>query len=409
MIFEAGFGLALKVELMTANCEVNVVDEGRRHQNGGQLDALRVELENNLKDKKFLLNLQPSTNLKKLNIRSYSGTSFPKWLGDSSYSNVIVLCISDCNYCFSLPPFGQLPSLKELVIKSMKMVKTVGEEFYCNDGGSLSFQPFQLLESIEFEEMSEWEEWLQFEGEGSKFPFPCLKRLSLSKCPKLRGNLPKHLPSLTEISIKECNQLAIESCHLHWNTSIESVKVSEVGEGLLSLLDNFSYRELSIEKCDSLSCLPRMILAANCLQKLTLGNIPTLISFPAEGFPTSLKTVSYSNASLLCLIFFISGFGEEDVVNTLLKEQLLPSSLQHLHLRLLEGKGLQHLTSLTRLDIIRCESLESLPEDQLPTSLELLKISCCPLLEARYQSRKGKHWSKIAHIPAIKTNDEVII
>jgi len=29
MIFEAGFGLALKVELMTANCEVNVVDEGR--------------------------------------------------------------------------------------------------------------------------------------------------------------------------------------------------------------------------------------------------------------------------------------------------------------------------------------------------------------------------------------------
>ncbi|XP_006595239.1 putative disease resistance RPP13-like protein 1 [Glycine max] len=241
---------------------------------------------------KFVLkNLQPSTNLKKLNIRSYSGTSFPKWLGDSSYSNVIVLCISDCNYCFSLPPFGQLPSLKELVIKSMKMVKTVGEEFYCNDGGSLSFQPFQLLESIEFEEMSEWEEWLQFEGEGSKFPFPCLKRLSLSKCPKLRGNLPKHLPSLTEISIKECNQLAIESCHLHWNTSIESVKVSEVGEGLLSLLDNFSYRELSIEKCDSLSCLPRMILAANCLQKLTLGNIPTLISFPAEGFPTSLKTV----------------------------------------------------------------------------------------------------------------------
>ena len=106
-------------------------------------------------EKDVLQNLQSSTNLKKLSISYYSGTSFPKWLGDYSYSYVIVLCITDCNYCFSLPPFGQLPSLKELVIKSMKMVKTVGEEFYCNDGGSLSFQPFQLLESIEFEEMSE--------------------------------------------------------------------------------------------------------------------------------------------------------------------------------------------------------------------------------------------------------------
>ncbi|KAL2322309.1 hypothetical protein Fmac_026688 [Flemingia macrophylla] len=34
-------------------------------------------------EKDVFENLQPSTNLKKLNVRYYSGTSFPKWLGDS--------------------------------------------------------------------------------------------------------------------------------------------------------------------------------------------------------------------------------------------------------------------------------------------------------------------------------------
>ncbi|XP_028221777.1 putative disease resistance RPP13-like protein 1 isoform X1 [Glycine soja] len=503
-------------------------------------------------EKDVLQNLQPSTNLKKLSIRYYSGTSFPKWLSDYSYSYVIVLCITDCNYCFSLPPFGQLPSLKELVIERMKMVKTVGEEFYYNNGGSLSFQPFPLLESIQFEEMSEWEEWLPFEGEGRKFPFPCLKRLSLSECPKLRGNLPNHLPSLTEVSISECNQLEAKSHDLHWNTSIEDINIKEAGEDLLSLLDNFSYRNLriEIEKCDSLTSFPRIRLGANCLQSLTLFDIPNLIYFSAGGLPTSLQSLQIYNcenleflspesfhkyislecltiykschslASLpldgfsslqflyieecpnmeaitthggtnalqlttlavgnckklrslpeqidlpaLCWLFLnglpeltslpprclpsslqtlevevgmlssmskhelgflfqrltslfrlsITGFGEEDVVNTLLKECLLPTSLQYLSLRhlddlkLLEGKGLQHLTSLTELAIWHCKSLESLPEDQLPSSLELLEIGSCPLLEARYQSRKGKHWSKIAHIPAIKINVEVII
>ncbi|KAG4958844.1 hypothetical protein JHK87_035477 [Glycine soja] len=177
-------------------------------------------------------------------------------------------------------------------------------------------------------------------------------------------------------------------------------------------MNAFKLSHLNVTDCKKLRSLPEQI-DLPALQALHFYELPELTSLPPRCLPSSLQSlsvnVSYSNASLLCLIFFISGFGEEDVVNTLLKEQLLPSSLQHLHLRLLEGKGLQHLTSLTRLDIIRCESLESLPEDQLPTSLELLKISCCPLLEARYQSRKGKHWSKIAHIPAIKTNDEVII
>ncbi|XP_028190420.1 putative disease resistance RPP13-like protein 1 [Glycine soja] len=92
-----------------------------------QIEELMLEWGSDPQDPQIgnnvLENLQPSTILKKLNIRCYGGTSFPNWTGDSSFSNIIVLSISDCNHCLSLPPFGQLPSLKELAIKRMKMVK----------------------------------------------------------------------------------------------------------------------------------------------------------------------------------------------------------------------------------------------------------------------------------------------
>ncbi|KAL2946870.1 hypothetical protein AAZX31_20G040500 [Glycine max] len=201
------------------------------------------------------------------------------------------MSVSDCNNCLLLPPFGQLPSLKELVIKRMKMVKTVGYEFYGSNAGSQLFHPFPSLESLEFEDMSEWQEWLPFESEGRNFPFPCLKRLYLYKCPQLRGTLPDYLPSLTNVSFSECNQLVPNLSDVHWNISIEVMHIREGQEGLLSILDNFSYCELLIEKCDSLQSLPTMILSSNCLQKLTLTNIPSLISFPADCLPTSLQSL----------------------------------------------------------------------------------------------------------------------
>lgn len=187
---------------------------------------------------------------------------------------------------------------------------------------------------------------------------------------------------------------------------------------------------LDVWNCKKLRSLPEQIdLPALC--RLYLNELPELTSLPPRCLPSSLQTLEVDVGMLssmskhelgflfqrLTSLFRLSitGFGEEDVVNTLLKECLLPTSLQYLSLRnlydlkLLEGKGLQHLTSLTELAIWNCKSLESLLEDQLPSSLELLEISSCPLLEARYQSRKGKHWSKIAHIPAIKINGKVII
>ncbi|RHN52811.1 putative P-loop containing nucleoside triphosphate hydrolase, leucine-rich repeat domain, L [Medicago truncatula] len=136
--------------------------------------------------------LQPPINLKKLSIDFYGGTSLPCWLGDFSFSNMVTLFISNCTYCITIPPIGQLPSLKDLTIRGMTL-ETIGAEFYAMAGGgsSSSFQPFPSLEILEFQNMPNWKEWLPFIG--NKFPFPHLKSLMLIQCPKLSGYLPNHL------------------------------------------------------------------------------------------------------------------------------------------------------------------------------------------------------------------------
>ncbi|BBG96839.1 Polynucleotidyl transferase, ribonuclease H-like superfamily protein [Prunus dulcis] len=134
------------------------------------------------KEKDVLDKLLPCVNLEKLTIRFYGGTNFPNWLGDSSFSNIQVMHLSDCSYCWSLPPVGRLLALKELCIERMKFVKTISVEFYGRNGAYL-IQPFQSLEKLEFREMPEWEEWVPSgSASGGEYgpDFPHLQELILN-------------------------------------------------------------------------------------------------------------------------------------------------------------------------------------------------------------------------------------
>ncbi|KAK8665410.1 hypothetical protein V6N13_005579 [Hibiscus sabdariffa] len=70
---------------------------------------------------------------------------------------MVSLRLRNYRFCQSLPPLGQLTSLKSLSISGFSGVFRVGDEFYGN-GNTLTI-PFGSLEILRFEEMSEWEEW----------------------------------------------------------------------------------------------------------------------------------------------------------------------------------------------------------------------------------------------------------
>ncbi|GAB4841387.1 hypothetical protein Ancab_022116 [Ancistrocladus abbreviatus] len=157
------------------------------------------------KERDVLENLRPHANLKKLTVSYYGATSFPSWL--------------------------------VLRVKGMNKVRLVGAEFYgCGT-------PFRCLEELVFELMEEWEKWI-VEG----VYFPCLKRLQLSKCPRLRGCLPAHLPSLERLDIRNCQQL----------------------EGPLPQLESISL--LHLEGCDKVEL--REIFQLTTLTQLELEKLP---------------------------------------------------------------------------------------------------------------------------------------
>jgi hypothetical protein len=466
--------------------------------------------------------------LKSLTIKGYGGISFPNWLGDSLFSNMVYLKISNCDNCLSLA-LGQLVNLKELIVEEMQSIQTIGAVFYGNDG--FSFQPFPSLETLPYEDMQEREEWNLIEGTTTEFP--SLKTLSLSKCLKLRvGNISDKFPYLTELDIRECpllvqsipsmdhvfhqlmfplnslRQLTIDgfpslayfptnalpktlkfliisNCenleflpqeYLHNYTSLEELKISYSCNSMISFtlgalpvlkslfiegcknlksiliskgeprkslsflksikiwdcneLESFppgglatpNLIYIAIWKCEKLRSLPEAMNNLIGLQEMEVDNLPNLQSFVIDDLPISLQELTVGSVGgilwntkptwkhLKCLsVLRIKG---GDTVNTFMMP-FLPASLMTLcicglSVNSIDRKWLKHLTSLQNLEIVNAPKLKSLPKEGFPSSLLVLSMTHCPLLEARLRRKKGKEWRKIAHIPSIIINDELI-
>ncbi|CAK8565005.1 unnamed protein product [Lathyrus sativus] len=259
------------------------------------------ETDDTLNERNVLDMLQPSANLEELSIISYGGTSFPSWLGDPSFSNMVFLSISNCVNCMTLPPLGELPSLKILRIHNMPILETIGQQFYgmAAGGTNSSFQPFPSLEKLIIEKMSNWKEWHPFQGE--VFPFLRLKTLELSKCPELRGHLPSQLPSIEEIKIYHCDHLLATPPSQHWLSFIKKLDItgdlnseSNTERTQCSLLESDSpclVQGIVIRNCHMLKSVPKMIINSTCLRHLTLYGINSLNVFPTNGLLTSLQSL----------------------------------------------------------------------------------------------------------------------
>ncbi|XP_062175420.1 putative disease resistance RPP13-like protein 1 [Alnus glutinosa] len=333
-----------------------------------------------------LESLRPHTYLKSLTIKHYGGKSFSDWVGHPSFSNIASIDLHNCKYCSNLPPLGQLPSLHNLSIVGFDGVVTVGHEF-CGNSSS-SFKSFGALKVLNIVKMANWEEWISSGAENGGAAFPQLEELYIKDCPKLTGGLPVHLPSLAILEIENSPQLVAPLPRV---PAIRKLKLSYCNEMLLKELP-IGMHTLEIGEFNALESLPEVMIHSNGnLQVLIIQNCPSLMSFPKDRFPSTLKTLYIRGCSSLVSFpgrMTDSNSGIQMLVicdcSSLvsLPKDGLPSTLKTLEIReCVKLELLTHLecSYLEKLELVNCDSLKSFPLDLFPKLSDIRFWSCSNL------------------------------
>ncbi|MFS7926337.1 putative leucine-rich repeat domain superfamily [Helianthus anomalus] len=226
---------------------------------------------------------------------------------------------------------------------------------------------------------------------------PILERVDMYDWPNVKSIISLNcLVHLTKLRIEDC-------------------------ESLESFPDNLiSLKKLKILNCPSMDAsIPSWVWPPNLL-KLKVGKLKKPVSeWGPRKFPTSLVKLE------------LYGGGEDGVCSSSHFSHLLPSSLTYLTIHEFEklesfSTGLQHLTSLQRLQFYKCRNLKKvsshpqcltsvqrltffecpkmmdLPEMLLPSLLSLYISGNCPEGLKERCSKNGSYWPLIYHIPFIR-------
>ncbi|KAJ0478819.1 putative virus X resistance protein-like, coiled-coil [Helianthus annuus] len=369
-------------------------------------------------EKEVLNMLKPSRDrLKELAIVSYGGTELSNWVGDPSFHKLVNVSIHGCSKCTSLPPFGQLPSLKELFIEGMDEVKVIGSELI----GTPTVVSFPSLEILKFQNMSEWKVW---STNNLDVVFPCLQELHIKECPNLIDISLKALPSV-RVFIHGCGVNALRS--LVQAASL----VNELGIASIVGLTNEAWRgvimylkaveELYIWHCDEIRYLwdseetskvllnLKVLDVRRCKNRESLGekeednvestlllSLRHLEIFYCESIkhcycPNSIEYFSIQGCSSLTLVSFPReiGGGQKLKKLTIYDCKKLTEGINNTNMPMLEflfigeWTDLKSITQfsnfnhLTLLCLSNCTSIESFQLSSL-TSLTILVIINCP-------------------------------
>ncbi|PKU77867.1 Putative disease resistance protein RGA4 [Dendrobium catenatum] len=296
-------------------------------------------------DEKVLDNLQPHNNLKQLRIYSFMGARSAIWMNNINLiSNLEYIRLEECLEWQTLPPFGQLPSLKYLLLRNMPKARLPDSKFHGNGNGCL----FPSLKVLEIEHLKVLEDWFDARAvaKGDKL-FPSLTELYLRDCQHLQ-ELPFLPPKLKKLKIDNIGWKAF-----NW----------------LQCSSNCCIQELTITKNDELVSFPNEAeqwfpQVSSSLHKLYFMELKSLQSLPSSlASLSSLKILHVKNAPQLQMLPNIPASLEKLVLDNLKSLQCMPSSLS--------------ISSLAVLELNNIPLLKSLPE--LPFSLRLMNIYCVNL------------------------------
>ncbi|KAJ0478487.1 putative P-loop containing nucleoside triphosphate hydrolase, leucine-rich repeat domain superfamily [Helianthus annuus] len=202
---------------------------------------------NEMLEKAVLKELKPcDDNLIQLKIWSYGGLEFPNWIGDPLFIHLKHVSIGGCKRCTSLPPLGQLPSLKKLVIEGLYGVEAVGFEL------SGTGCAFPSLEILSFDDMREWKKW-------SGAVFPRLQKLQINGCPNLVEVTLEALPSLNVLELNNCDSGVLRSL-VEVASAVIKLEIEDISGlndvvwgGVIEYLG--AVEELSIHSCNEIRYL----------------------------------------------------------------------------------------------------------------------------------------------------------
>ncbi|RRT81248.1 hypothetical protein B296_00010970 [Ensete ventricosum] len=299
-----------------------------------QDDSLRRIVAENL-ETACLVENRRRMSLMGLVVEGYNGPRLPRWLGDPSFAELVTIRLELCNdECILLPSLGQLVSLKHLSIGGMQMLQRVDREFW--GGDMVVGKGFQALETLEFTEMPEWEEWRGEDGD-----FPHLRELTIGVCPKLCMFDCLLFTSLVALNIYDCGELtSTPIC-----PSLSSLLLW--GECNLEIW----FPSLNLSKLHHL-----VVSSSQGLRTLRVRqNVPALRSLGVDNCPNLLEATGLHHLASLV-------------------------TLQISNCPLLESTGLHHLVSLASLQISNCPQFYI--KEKLPSHVQVLLFPS----EQRHQS-----------------------
>ncbi|XP_040938158.1 putative disease resistance RPP13-like protein 1 [Gossypium hirsutum] len=369
-------------------------------------------------DEWVLDSLRPPKKLEQLVIDNYGGEKFSTWIADSSFKNMLSLELRNCTNCESLPSIGRLLLLKDLSISGLYQVQKIGAELF----GENQSNSFASLESLCFDNMLNWEEWDLCQDDEQASKFPSLSKLSIKRCPQLRGTLPIILQSLQKLEIYDCgrlivsissfallSELRVEGCEELVDEGSLSVQkelgsLSQIGLGLerhpfitfrncpqlVSLekeeeilqLDKIpGVKSLFIRDCERFNRLPKVLNAFPFITRMVLEKCPGLVCFAESNFPPALKKLEIRDCkNLQYLVDEKENNNNKSMSsNTCLLEHLVISDCPSLIW--VSSRG-DICNQLQLLHIKNCSKLSSLfLKAKLSVMLKQLVIWTCPMLE----------------------------
>ncbi|KAI8570631.1 hypothetical protein RHMOL_Rhmol01G0050900 [Rhododendron molle] len=365
--------------------------------------------------------LEPHKKLKELSISGYGGLTFPTWVGNSLFSNMVYLKFQNCEKCTSLPPLGQLPSLAKLYIQelcisrcprliSFPVLPSTLKELQIRDCDALvSLPDLTLLNNLEKLFLYAFPS-LPYLSSGSGLP-PALKELTVRRCAELKSLIAEegikiNCPSLEYIKILECERLKTLPDVMQNNNGLKNLsrlKINWCGN-LESLPEGWfpttNFREFSICTCEKLEPLPNRAYNNNRLASVEqqfvrgfptgTGLLSHIMDEGSSSYFTNFTSLSIKNVDIgkrgLHRLYSLRKLSLWDCDWVSFPEDgmlLLPSSLVNLdiqrfpNLEKLSFKDFENLVSLKILHIWDCPKLTSISEVRLPPLLLDLSISDC--------------------------------